>query len=349
MNSRIKYLFLPCIVFLLLASSSINTGQEQIVQNPDEPWQIITELRTVFIGETFWINISGPDNSSFTLRFISLTDHNNTFERNYQTDEFGNYSREWPSFRVGQEGRYSIQIIVSGIIEDIRTIEIIYDEDQAQWIAIWDIEGWNIIQDEAIAQNEEDMILLWKHYEKWIICFFIPAICILIFFIMIILVSIWPVIQIWWYKDKKDISKPKRTKWTYEFITGGRPSEDFRDEFPGSMKDDEEAVFDGKDPRVTDDCDGKTEEELEIHRREKVFGKDWKKKHPYGSIPEEAFEMPKPWSRNFWKVFILSISGLVMSLAGIWFFWYILIPVGLGFMIYALLVYLFRVRKEEKQ
>lgn len=348
MKFNIRFLFLVWFVFLLFTPSSIIPGQEENVTNPDEPWHIITDLETIFIGESFWVNVTGPDNSSFTMRFQSQSNLNNTFERIYTTNERGFYGREFPSFRQGQEGFYSIQLIVDGIIQETRVIEIIYDEDQAQWIAIWDSEEWDTIQDQEIADQDKKMDSLKKHYEKWIKFFFIPAFCGLIFVIGIIVVSIWPAIRLWWIKDKKEISDSKRGRWTYEFVTGGKTSEDFREEFPGLMRDDEGAVFEQGDPRVTEDCYGKTEEELEKSRRESHHGKDWEEKHPYGYVPDEAYEMPEPWSRSFWLVLISSAIGLIVLLCCIWAFWYIFLPVGLGLLIFALIVYLKKVRKEEQ-
>jgi ABC-type Mn2+/Zn2+ transport system permease subunit len=58
--------------------------------------------------------------------------------------------------------------------------------------------------------------------------------------------------------------------------------------------------------------------------------------------------MPEPWSRFFWMVIIVSIIGMAIAVAGIWFFWYILIPVSMGLLITALIIYLKKVRIEEE-
>ena len=332
MTYKIMNIFLLCI--LLISISDIVTAQEL-----EDDWYIGTEYETIYIGETFLVNVSGPGNTTFTIKFMSLDGINNTFQRVYKTNKTGNWSRDFPSLREEQEGMYSIRLIVDGILRGSRLIEVIYHEDQAQWIAINDGVLRDDMQDIDDARQDKELKRQNNYLKKWIAWFFIPVFSVFTFFMMVVLISTWPVIRLWYYKDKKEISDSKRARWTLEFLTGGKPSEDFSEEFPGSIRDDGDGVFEPDDPRVTDDAHGLTEEQLEKTRRESHYGKDWKEKVPYGSVSDDEFYYPKTLGYMFWLILSLFITSLSILILAIWFYWYILSPVGIIIMLIVIFLY----------
>lgn len=337
MNYKMSIMVL--ISIFIISMSNIVLAQDEITE-----WNIQTQFDTYYIGEKIPVNVTGASNSSFIVRFISISNSNDSFERYYRTDEFGNWSKVFPSFREEQEGVYSIQLIVDELLQGMKVIDIIYNEDQAQWIAIWDGEEWDDRQDMAESKQNEKIEYQLIHYKKWMMYFFIPGFCTLIFLMMVQLVVLWPVIRLWYFKDKKEISDSKRARWTLEFVTGGKPSEDFNEEFPGSIKDDGDGTFEPDDPRVTDDAYGLTEDQLEIARRESHYGKDWETKHPYGSLSDEDFYYPEPIGLIFWVLLSLLIIASIILILSIWFIWYILCPVGIIMLFIVLFLYLKYVR-----
>lgn len=332
MNCKIIYVFLLCT--LLISTSGIVIAQE-----PEDVWHIGTKYETIYIGETFLVNVSGPGNTTFTIKFMSLSGINNTFLRVYRTNKTGNWSRDFPSLREEQEGLYSIQLIVDGIIRGSRLIEVIYNEDQAQWIAIEDGEKRDDRQDIDDVRQDKELKRQNNYLRKWIAWFFIPFFSVIILSMMVLLITLWPVIRLWYYKDKKEISDSKRARWTLEFITGGTPSEDFNEEFPGSIRNDGDGVFEHDDPRVTDDAYGLTEEQLEKTRRESHYGKDWENVVPYGSVSDDEFYYPKTLGSIFWLILSLFITSLSILILAIWFYWYILIPIGIIIMLIVIFLY----------
>ena len=332
-----RKLILLSICVLLMCTTV--TAQDDQITNPDEPWTLSSRYSTIYIGENIHLNVTGPDNTSFTLKFFSHSDSNDTFRRVYKTDANGTWDKLFTSFRQEQQGNYSIQLIVEDVIRATKIIEVIYNEDQAQWIAIENIEDENDKQDRKDARQDEKIDNQNRLYKKWIMYFFIPGFCFLLFFVAILFIVLFPVVRLWWNADKKEISESRRAKWTWEFITGGTPTEDFSEEFPGTLIDRGGGKFEKDDPRITEDAYELTEEELEKKRREAAFGKNWEKEAPYGSIKKEDWIYPDPWTKSIWLRLILLTISISILILSIWFIWYVLLPSGIIILIIVLLLF----------
>lgn len=288
--------------FLICITDSI-FGQEPI----ETEWRMHFSTPQPFINEEIKINVTGEPNTTVDIRFSNHRT-NETIRKYGFTDEFG-YWEGTIKFKLGQNGTYSVMLSIYGVVEEMKTIEVIYDEQQAQWLVIEDVESeigmlWAKINEVVDLQNKQLSL-----YKKWLLVFFI----------------LWSYDMVLRYIEMKYTFPKMKEDWanwreskglsrtTENFF--GEVSHDYRNEFPGYPTAD--PVFTEKHSDIIDgDLKGLTKEEvLEIKN------KAYYDKHPEvkkREIAKDKYVVPKePFPFNILLCYGLFISGIMIFILGI--------------------------------
>ena len=290
------------ILILLVVTSPCVIGQEYD-DDLEEPWYLSLSYNSIYIGEELWANISGPVNSSFTIRFEHENDYNNSFYITGNTNENGSAYRKIRTFQKDEVGFYYVTLIHNEIIKDTININVMYDKDYDQDLKIEDLEKekdqlWDMINNILQYNRNQD-----ENYLKW----FKVSLAFLgttIFFIMFFGVLLSPAIKFYFRRTDHE-ENVRMIGWFVNLVFGGIwEKRTFDLEYQGYPSD-----F-NVDKKVPDDIDckelkpyaGMTDKEIEIERRKKHYGEDYEKEVPYGKYTEEEFNYFEKKKGNLGKI-----------------------------------------------
>ena len=181
--------YIPIIIILVFMIISLGVNSQETETEIDldvpafvnNPWTMTPSQRIIAIGQTLWINITGPSWQPYELSFTPLDNTtSDEFTMFGMTNENGTQLETLELEQTRNAGSYFIALVINktyehpGIVYEVAELEIRYDPNFYNQILIHDLEARiNVQQEEINTLRIEQGQLIIKFREVWAIVIFV--------------------------------------------------------------------------------------------------------------------------------------------------------------------------------